>query len=180
MNPSENEYLFKTGDYVSYKKNGICRITDIVTREFAGMEPKIYYEMEVVFDSHTVLYVPVGSSAEQSMRHVLTAQEIHDVILDSEQYQDAWIEDGKIRAVQYEAMLEEGNCSRILWIMKMLSFHRAQAEKNNKKVYAADARILAEAEKIITEEFAFVLKIEKEQVIPYIIDHLHSVKHAAG
>ncbi len=180
MNSCENGYLFKAGEYVSYKKNGICKIADIVTREFVGMDPKPYYEMEVVFDNHTVLYVPVGSPAEQSMRRVLTAEEVHAVILESEQYQDPWIEDGKARAAQFEAMLEEGTRSTILWIMKMLTFHRAQAERENKKVYAADVRILETAEKIITEEFSFALKIEKEQVVPYIIDHLQSIKQAAG
>ncbi len=180
MNPCKNEYLFQAGEYVSYKKNGICKITDVVTKEFAGMDPKPYYEMEVVYDNHTVLYVPVGSPAEQSMRRVLTAEEVHAVILESEQYQDPWIENGKARAAQFEAMLEEGTRSRILWIIKMLTFHRAQAERENKKVYAADVRILETAEKIITEEFSFALKIEKEQVIPYIIDHLQSIKQAAG
>lgn len=176
MNSCENGYLFQAGEYVSYKKNGICKIADIVMREFAGMVPKPYYEMEMVFDNHTVIYVPVGSPAEQSMRRVLTAEEVHAVILESEQYQDPWIEDGKARAAQYDAMLEEGTCSRILWIIKMLMFHRAQVERENKKIYAADVRILEAAEKIITEEFAFALKIEKEQVIPYIIDYLQNIK----
>ena len=171
----KGEYPHRVGEYVCYKNNGICKIVDIVTREFAGMEPKTYYEMEMVFDNHTVLYVPVDSPAlERGMRHVLSPQEIHSVIADSEQYQDLWIEDEKARTAKYEALLEEGDRGRILWLVKTLSLHKIEAEQNKKKLHAADTKILETAEKIIKEEFAFALGIEKEQVIPYILDQLQN------
>ncbi len=181
MNARTEEYPHKAGEYVSYKNNGICKIVDIVTKEFAGLNPKTYYEMQTVFDQGNVLYIPVDAdNLVQEMRHVLSAEEIGDVIAKSEQYQDLWIDDGKARAAQYEEILEEGDRSRILWVIKTLSIHRKQAEENKKKMYAADAKILASAEKIITEEFAFALGIEREQVIPYIIDQLQDMGYAAG
>ena len=110
MNACTNEYPHKTGEYVSYKNNGICKIVDIVTKEFAGMDSKTYYELQMVFDQGNVLYIPVDAeNLVQEMRHVLSAQEIEDVIVQSEQYQDMWIDDGKARAAQYEEILAEGD-----------------------------------------------------------------------
>ncbi len=181
MNACTNEYPHKTGEYVSYKNNGICKIVDIVTKEFAGMDSKTYYELQMVFDQGNVLYIPVDAeNLVQEMRHVLSAQEIEDVIVQSEQYQDMWIDDGKARAAQYEEILAEGDRSRILWIIKTLSAHRKQTEQNKKKMYAADAKVLASAEKIIKEEFAFTLGIDREQVIPYIIDQLRQSDTASS
>lgn len=173
MNLDKEGYPHRIGECVCYKNSGICRITDIVTREFAGMEPRVYYEMEPVFDRHTLLYVPTDSTAlEQSMRRVLAPQEIQGVIEASQQYQDLWIEDEKVRASEYETLLEEGDCSRILWLVKILSVHKREAEQNKKKLHAADTKILETAEKMIEEEFAFALGIEKDQVIPYILEQL--------
>ena len=89
MNTCTNEYPHKTGEYVSYKNNGICKIKDIVTKEFAGMDSKTYYELQMVFDRGNVLYIPVDAkNLVQEMRHVLSAQEIEDVITRSIQCQD--------------------------------------------------------------------------------------------
>ena len=55
-----------------------------------------------------------------------------------------------------------------LKLFKQLSEHKAAIEKMRKKLYASDARILASAEKAVTEEFAFSLGIQRSEVLPYI------------
>lgn len=48
-------------------------------------------------------------------------------------------------------------------------------EQKKRSFYASDKRILTAAEKVITEEFDFVLGIEPEEVIPYMIQKLRAV-----
>ena len=62
--------------------------------------------------------------------------------------------------------------------MKELSLYRISAEKEKKKFYVSDAKLLAAAEKAIFEEFAYVLGIERDEVIPYIMNKAESVGKA--
>ena len=45
-----------------------------------------------------------------------------------------------------------------------------------RKVHVCDERFLKEAEKILYDEFAHVLDIEPEQVLPYIFDQIESAE----
>ena len=64
--------------------------------------------------------------------------------------------------------------------LNMKKYSQRGTEQNKKKMYAADAKVLASAEKIIKEEFAFTLGIDREQVIPYIIDQLRQSDTASS
>lgn len=165
----EAELPHRKGEYVMYKSSGICEITDIRTEEFSGSGERAYYVLRSVYDCASVIYVPVDApSLDVNMRHILTRAEIHAIIDRTEDLGEEWIEDGKERAAHFDTLLASGDRAEILWLVKAISLYRIQAEKNKRKLYAADERILSSAERVIKEEFAFVLGIEREEVIPYI------------
>lgn len=157
------------GEYVMYKSGEICRIEDIRTEDFAGMGEKEYYVLRQNGEMNSVMYIPVNGRDESAMRHVLNAEEIDAVIDDNGEYSELWIDDLKSRVTAFEQILRNGDRAEILWIIKRLSAYRDEAAKNKKKLYAGDERVLASAERIITGEFSFVLGINREDVMPYIL-----------
>lgn len=168
--------IHKVDDYVIYKNNGICKIVEICLKDFSG-EEKEYYHLQSVYDENTNYYIPLDAPEnKQNMKHMLTIDEIDKIILDSEECENVWIEDSKERNEKFSEILREGKRDKILWLVKVLSLHKIKVEDEKKKFYATDEKILASAEKIITEEFAFVLGIEKQDVTNYIVEKITDIK----
>ena len=57
-------------------------------------------------------------------------------------------------------------------MIKLLHTRKKNLENEGKRLPFSDAGSMAEAEKMLANEFAFVLKIEPNQVVPFIIDQL--------
>lgn len=169
-------YAYKIGDFVMYKNNGICKITDIRPQTFGDGAERIYYVMCSVYDERSVMYVPTDAKdLDLNMRPILTCEEITAIIRESELIPMDWIPDSKKRSEYFESIMTGGNRAEILWLVKLLSIKKREAEETKTKFYAADAKVLAGAERIISEEFAFVLGLKKSEVIPYIADFVKSV-----
>lgn len=170
---AEGKYLYDVDDYVMYRRSGICRIADIRRKEFDGAEGRLYYVLKPVFDSTLTLYVPVDfSEIAQHMRRALSADDIDAIIAETEQSQNRWIDDADERAVTFERILNGGDRADILWLVKALSLHKAELRKKDRRLGDNDKKALASAEKLITDEFAFALGIEKNEVVPYILGQI--------
>lgn len=159
---------FCVGDYVSYSRNGIFLVEDLRKESFGGTE-KEYFILKSVYDKFSQVYVPADSAELLGkVKRILSAEEIDSIIDESESLGLSWIEDGKERALAFEEILNDGDRAKILWVTKVLSLHKAEVEKERRKFYASDERLLNAAHKIILGEFAFSLGIKKDEVIPYI------------
>ncbi len=181
----------QVGECVLYRGYGICRICDISPFDF-GNGSTDYYVLRSVYDESAVAYVPTDSELVGQMRHVLTKCEVNSVIdrvNDSETNTDDndttagiidadaapsnhWIDDGKLRAAAFGRLIESNDRADILWVIIKLCDHRAELATQRKKLYATDEKVLATALRMIKEEFAFVLGIERDAVVPYITDRL--------
>lgn len=164
---------YKINDHVMYRRNGICRITDIREEAFSGNGKRMYYVMDSVYDKAIKFYVPYDlENIVALMRPILTKEEIISVIEKTEETDSGWIEDDDERSAKFEKILAGDDITEILWLVKILSLHKIKVKEQNKKFHACDERLLAMAEKVITDEFAFVLDIKKKDVISYIVSYL--------
>jgi len=128
-----------------------------------------YYILEPVYSKNMTMYVPKQSQVlVDQMMDVLSKEEIDNLIASSKSINHEWIDDSKKRYEEFNKMLRSGNKADLLWLIKVLSRHKKELEENKKNFYATDKRVLSSAEKIITEEFAFVLGIEPGNVMEYI------------
>lgn len=165
-----SEVRFAIGDFVVYKTDGVCRISDIRIENFSGDNERDYFVLSPVGATGTVTYVPVDlDNLSRFMRCVLSRAEIDEAIDLSKTAECEWIENSKIRAAHFKDILAEGDTVRILWIIKVLSLLKCEIEKNRRKMYISDMRALEAAEKAITDEFSFVLDIPKTDVMEYIL-----------
>lgn len=169
MTPVER---FNINDDILYLGTGICHIDDIRTENF-GTEPKEYFVMHAINDPKSVIFVPVDSERLTScMLELLSPDEINRLIKEAEEHKLEWIPDNKQRMAQFTEIISSGNRLDILLIFKALSLMKKEVESQKKKFYATDERILNNASKVIVEEFSFVLKIDHNDVIPYIMDQI--------
>lgn len=163
-------YQHAVNEYVSYRHSGIFKISEICDRELVGNGKKSYYVLQSVYDKNSKIYVPTDvKDLSDSMKHILTVDEINSIIARTEEISTEWIDDNSERANRFSEILNRGDRAEILWLVKMLSLHKGELSEQKKKFYSCDEKILNIAEKMITEEFAFVLGIKKDDVIPYII-----------
>ncbi|MBR5314249.1 MAG: CarD family transcriptional regulator [Clostridia bacterium] len=166
-------YKYAVGDFVTYRRVGICKITDIVLQNFVRQGNSEYYELNSVYDTNTKVFVPVDSKLEDEMKPMLDSSEIDKIIKDSKLVEDLWVEDCKERARVFEGIVNDGDKAKMLWLIKRVSEHKAEMEEARKKVKATDTRYLALCESIIAGDFAYSLGLAKNQVMDYINDYLN-------
>jgi len=166
----------KIGEYVFYRQNGICVISDISTENLGVMGVQTYYVLTSVGNENNKFFVPVNSPLTEEMYRLLTAEEIDSIILRTSENDDSkWIDDDKSRSAFFDSVLKSGNRTDILRMVKSISVRKLSLEQTKRKLHAADERMLGAAEKLIKEEFAFVLKIDEDSVIPYILDKVNRI-----
>lgn len=167
---------FKVGDYVNYRNSGICRVEEITKADF-GLGVKEYYILKNVYEENTVVRIPTDSKAAAlNMRRLLTKKEIDQIISDTENSENKWIDEYKQRATAFEAILAKGDRSDILWMIKALSLYKVEAKDSKRKFGVTDEKLLDQALKTILQEFSFILKIDQEKVIPYINSRVEKSK----
>ncbi len=165
--------LFKIDQHVTYRKNGVCRVVDIVEQNFVGQGKKEYYVLQSVYDGNMKVFVPTESELEKEMQSVLSVDEINKIIRESEEVEDMWVDDCKARAKVFEGIINGGEKQKMLWLIKKVTLYKAEVEGQKKKMKANDLKYLAMAENIISGEFAFVLGLPKSEVITYIKNYLN-------
>ncbi len=169
------------GEIIVYRNNGIYKIGDIREENFCGIGERMYYVMRSVYDQSAVIYLPVDTKdISSSLRCVLSPDKADQAITDAVNSGNAWIEDIKERGEYFDKLFDSGVCSDIIWIYKVLKEYKAELEAARRKLYANDTRVLAAAEKLITDEFSYALGIDKSEVLDYIDEKIEKIKKEKG
>lgn len=162
------EIKYKINEYVMCKGD-VCRVADIKKMSFAGVGERVYYVVEPIYEERSRTYVPVDlKDLNAAVRGVISVDEINAIISGLKNSEPVWIEDVKERVSDFDKILQSGDRAEILRMLGSLKARKTEVESEGKKLYAGDSRILETAEKIITEEFAFVLGLKKNEVESYI------------
>ena len=165
---------FKAGEYVTYKTQGICKISGVVKREICG-KTEDYFELHPVYDESVNLFVPVeNAKLTGRMQKLITREEIDGIICKMPEEEDIWIENETKRRETYRTILASGNRYDLVKLIRTLYKHKQSLEGTTRKLHVSDERFMKEAEKLLHEEFAFVLGIEPSQVVPYITKQIES------
>ena len=164
--------MYKIDDVVVYGNHGVCRITEITEKEFAG-ETHLYYTMIPVFDHRSTFFLQVDNEKSQKkIRAILTADEIRNLIRTIPQQEELKINDEKQRKDIYKTIIENGDRSEIMCLVKTLYERREAQKKAGRKQHLVDERFMKEAETVLYDEFAYVLNIDRDQVVEYIRQEL--------
>ena len=164
--------MYQINDMILYGTEGVCKIDSIVTKELAG-ETQEYYVLKPVYSENSTIYVPVhNKNLTKKMHQVLSTQEIYQLIENISDEQPDWIENENERKEKFKEIMSSGKRSWMLQMIKSLYHHQQEQQAKGKHLRSSDEYFFSEAERILYDEFALVLNIKQEQVLPFIMNQI--------
>ena len=164
--------MFKVNDTIMYGTQGICEIVEITEKEFMDTKRE-YYVLKPINDMSATLFVPVNSEKTESrMRAILSEREIHELIEAMPSEEANWIQNENERKEKYKRIIASGDHIELIKMIKALYFHKKKRESEGKHLYLSDERFFKEAERILYDEFQFVLNIKKDEVMDFIFSKI--------
>lgn len=165
-----NNKEFKIGEYIVYSTNGLCRVADIKDMSFVtGEESRKYYIVEPVKGNSSTIYIPADSEKLMGKtRRAMTKDEIDSLLTNLKGEELEWEEDRKLRAEQYHEIIMGGVSDELLLMISCIYYKKYELQKINKTLSASDSKSLEVAEKLVEEEFSYVLDIKPAEVGNYI------------
>lgn len=168
--------MFKVNDTVLYGAHSVCKIADITVKELGG-ESVEYYVLKPIYDTKSTLFVPLHNETLTSrMRPVLSQEEVMNLIKSIPNEESLWIDNDKVRKEKYKEIIAEGDRTQLVGIIKAIYEHQQDLKDQGKKLHIADDNALRDAEKMLYDEFAYVLDIDRDDVLSFISSKIDSVK----
>ena len=165
--------MFRVNDTIMYGTHGICKITDITEKDFMGTK-KEYYVLKPMNDVAATLFAPVNNpKIEGKMRRILSEQEIYQLIESMPKEEAVWIDKENERKEQYKRIIAKGNHVELIKMIKALYLHKLKREAEGKHLYLSDERFFKEAERILYDEFQYVLNVKREELLPLIFQKIN-------
>lgn len=163
--------MFKIDDYIMYGMTGVCKVVDITSEKFINNEQRKYYVLSPIYSNNTIIKTPVDND-KVSMRKIVSKNKVDSLINDLPNMETLWIDDEKIRSVQFKSILKSGKCEELIKLIRSIYFNKEYIKSNGKKLHQADDNIMKEAERLLNEEFAVILSISPDEVTSYISSHI--------
>lgn len=164
--------MFNINDHVIYGTVGVCKIVDIKKENYFGKE-KDYYVLQPVYTNNSTILTPIDND-KVKLKRILTVDEVHDLIKLMSEETSEWIENDSMRKEKYRNIIRNGDREELVSIIKTLYLRRKDLLESDRKFHASDKSFMEDAEKIIHEEFAFVLNIKLEDVVPFIKSEMNA------
>lgn len=160
--------MFATNEIVISGATGICKIADIRKENF-NSEPTEYYILKPVYSDNATFFLPTKNRTKASkMRHLITVEEIRDLVIASPEGEDECIDDDHLRFEKYTAIIKRCETQEIFWMLRSLHERKKTQLEAGKKFHTADDKLAKEAETLLYGEFAIALDILPEEVPAYI------------
>lgn len=170
----DGEKMFEVNDTIMYGTQGICKIVEITEKDFMGTK-KEYYVLKPINDEGATLFAPVNNEKiESKMRRILSEEEIYELIETMPYEEGKWIHNENERKEQYKKIIAGGDRTELIRMIKALYFHKKEREADGKHLYLSDERFFKEAERILYDEFQYVLKIRREELMEFIFNRIES------
>lgn len=161
---------FKTGDKVIYSGFGLCVIKNIKPMSFSSDRPKEdYLVLYPVSNPSSTFYVP-EKSAQTEIRMPLNKDEILSLLEKAKKSDAVWTDNRQIRSDKFRAILSKGVSEELIALLNCLYCRREELQQQNKNLSFTDEAVFSNAEKLLHEEFAYSLKINKSEVNRFISD----------
>lgn len=165
------EPLYRIGDTVMHPSEGVCSIEELRRMDMSGA-PRTYYILKPATEkSSSTIYMPVARG-NTVLRRLFSKSDILELIHRSGEYAGLWIADGKQRKESFTRILSEGDYAKIIRMMVEIHEERIRRSAEGKKPCAADEAILAEAERLLHQEFSYVLHMSLEETAAFVRSEL--------
>jgi CarD family transcriptional regulator len=151
---------FAIGDLIFYGESGVCRVEEIVQKEFLG-ELRACYRLSPIYQSCTI-FTPADNEAV-FMRNILSRNEAQAIIDSIGMIEPEISKTASPRELteRYDKMIKTHDCNE--YMKFIVSFHKKKKllSEQKKKVSAIDERFLKKAEDLLYGELAAALEMDK-------------------
>lgn len=164
--------MFRVGDTVSYSTQGVCRIIAIERLKLTDKSEE-YYVLKPIYQEASKIYIPINNDKlTAKMRRVLSKAEIIELIKVMPDSEAAWIDNDIERKEKYSEILSSGDRRRIAALIKALYLKQNERRNSGKRLRQSDEAILSRAQALLYDEFALVLDIKPDQVVPFLNEQI--------
>ncbi len=168
--------MFEIGQTVMFGSDGVCTIKEKTWMEMGG-ESREYYVLSPFHDQKSTIYVPVNNSElTAKMRCVITAEKIDELINEAATKKAEWISDDSERKAFCDDVLNSGDRMALMMLIEMLYNHKEKQKSNKRRFQIADENCLKRAEKMLNDEFSYVLGIGRDEVPAYIVSRIADIR----
>ena len=123
--------------------------------------------MKPLYTKNSKIYVPVENERKM-LKNLLSTEEVHALIKTMPVKKSIWIKQNQQRNAAFRDIIKKGNRQELVELISTLYLYKTDLAKTGKNLNMSDESIMKEAEKMLYEEFAFVLNIKLDEVVPYI------------
>ena len=164
--------MHKIGENIVYGANGVMTVVDVREEQIADESRKYYVLKAYGGHKDSFTFVPVDNEKLVSaMRPLLTREEALAIIKEYHEVGEAeWIADNRARAEKFKSVIEGGNHTEIISVIKAIQKNSLRRGEEGKKNYLSDESALRKAEHTLYSEFAIVLGVTEEEIAGMICD----------
>ena len=160
--------MYQIGDKVVYGVHGVCMVVDQEER-MIDRKRQVYLALEPVGQGGSRYFVPTHNAAAMAkLRHMLTREELVEMIESEAVHTDGWIQDENQRKQTYRELISSGDRARLMQMVCTLYKHKAAQAAAGRKCHLCDDNFLRDAEKLLIREIAIVMEIDQEQAKQFV------------
>lgn len=165
--------MFKVDEIVVYQNSGVCRIEDISTPDFHGVDKsKLYYILKPVYGDG-VIYSPVDNP-RVFIRRVITREEAERLIdaipdIRAEAYHNR---STQLLSEHYGAALNSHSCAELIELVMSIYEKKQSLVRQKRKLGQVDERFMKRAQDLLYGELSVALGMDKDSVSDYIASRI--------
>lgn len=154
---------FAAGDLIIYNEIGVCRVDDIIEKEFPD-GVKSCYKLQPIYQS-CAIFTPVDNDAVY-MRPIMSRDEANKLISDICDIApfEAKAVSPREMSSEYDGLIKRHDCAALIALTKHIYNKRDRLSEVKKKLSAVDERYMKKAEDLLFGELAASLGLEKSEV----------------
>lgn len=143
--------MIQIGDYVLYKQEGVCRVSDLGERSIGGLGAFRYYTLKPISYDGTI-YAPAENS--EHLRPVLSRQQALSLLERAPQIQPLFCTSKEKKTVIEfcQSLIDPDDCESFLRAMKSIAVRRG-----SKILSAPEEEVYRRAERCMVEELSVAL-----------------------
>ncbi len=165
---------FAIGDLIFYGETGVCRVENIVEKEFMG-EIRPCYKLQPLYQSCTI-FTPADNEAV-FMRAIVSRAEADALIngITSIEPEICRVTAPRELSERYDKVIKAHDCREYVRFVVSIHAKKKLLAKQKKKLSAIDERFLKKAEELLFGELAAALGIDKIAAKLMIQERVHSL-----
>ncbi len=165
--------MLNLNDTVVYGTTGVCTVESIEDKKI-GKVKRQYYVLKPMAQATSTVFVPADNDELLSkVRTLLSKSEVKEMLSRLSSEPNVWIDDDAERKLKFSQIVSSGNRRECLCMLKTLCNRQKELSEKGKRLHLADERIMREAQRLIFDEFSYVLEMDVNDVQKLICEEMH-------